>query len=440
MEFYNPLNKPILHIALPAIVANITVPLLGLIDTAISGHLGKTEYIGAISVGTMMFNLIYWNFSFLRMGTSGITAQAYGSKNPALAATTLIRAVSLALIISFAIIALQYPLQWIALKAIAPSQEVKQLAQSYFFICVWNAPAILSMMAIKGWFLGMQDSTRPMYISICVNVANIAASLVAVFVLKLGFIGIAIGTLIASYIGLFLALFYIIKKHKGILTRINWRETLEVRELGLFFNVNRDIFIRSLCLMLVTLFFTAQGARSGDVTLAANTLMMQLFILFSYFMDGFAFAGEALVGKYTGAKELNNRNRCIRQLFYWGTAIATLFSIVYATGLHQIFSLLTNDTTVIATAMTYYWWCVAIPFAGMAAFVWDGVFIGMTATRGMLIAIATASATFFCLFYLVPGENDNNRLWLSFIAYLAMRGISQTVLFFTHYDMNKQKP
>lgn len=431
------MNRKILNIALPAIIANITVPLLGFIDTSISGHLGKTEYIGAISVGTMMFNLIYWNFGFLRMGTSGITAQAYGSKDFGLAAHTLVRAVSLALLIAAAVILLQYPLQWIALKAISPSQEVERLALSYFYICVWNAPAILSMMAIKGWFLGMQDSTRPMYISIAVNVANIAASLMAVFVFKLGFIGIAIGTLIASYLGLFLAIFFLFKYHKGIFKDINWQLAIKLGDMRKFFNVNRDIFARSVCLMLVTLFFTAQGARSGDITLAANTIMMQLFIMFSYFMDGFAFAGEALVGKYTGAEDTENRSRCIRHLFYWGTAIAILFTVVYAFCLQPIFSLLTNDTAVTSTAMNFYWWCVAIPFAGMAAFVWDGVFIGMTETSGMLISIAIASATYFGLYFLLPEAPDNNRLWLSFISYLIMRGLAQTLLYFRYARKNR---
>lgn len=423
------MNKSILHIALPAIIANITVPLLGIIDTGISGHLGKTEYIGAISVGTMMFNIIYWNFGFLRMGTSGITAQAYGSKDFAQATITLLRAVTLAMLIALAIIILQYPIQWIALKAIAPSAEVHALAQRYFYICVWSAPAILSTMAIHGWFLGMQDSTRPMYISIIVNVSNIIASLIAVFVLDMGFIGIAIGTLIASYLGLFLGLFFIVQRHKSILKNINLREALKFNDMRRFFSVNRDIFVRSVCLMLVTLFFTAQGARSGDITLAANTIMMQLFILFSYFMDGFAFAGEALVGKFTGAGDISSRSCCVHALFGWGFAIAFIFTLVYALGLNFIFAMLTDDGAVIDYAQAFHWWCVAIPFASVAAFVWDGIYIGLTATRGMLIAIAIASASYFMIFFLLPESIGNHRLWCAFITYLAMRGITQTILY-----------
>lgn len=424
------MNKQILNIALPAIITNITVPLLGFIDTGIAGHLGETEYIGAISVGTMIFNLIYWNFGFLRMGTSGITAQAYGSEDFHLAGATLARAVFLSLFISFIIIILQYPIQWIAFTLIAPSLEVQELARTYFYICVWNAPAILATMAIHGWFLGMQDSTRPMYISISINIVNIIASATAVFVLDMGFVGIAIGTLIASHIGLFCSIFFIIKRHKTILCHINWAKTLKLGDMKQFFNVNRDIFMRSVCLMLVTLFFTAQGARSGDLTLAANTIMMQLFILFSYFMDGFAFAGEALVGKYTGAGDYANRSRCVRLLFGWGIGISIVFTLLYSTALHDIFILLTNDTAVIDTAMSYRLWCLVIPFAGVAAFVWDGVFIGMTATRGMLISIICASTAYFGTYFLLPGTIDNHRLWLAFITYLVMRGVAQSIIYF----------
>ncbi len=423
------MNRNIIHIAFPAIIANITIPLLGFIDTSIAGHLGNTVYIGAIAVGAMMFNLIYWNFGFLRMGTSGLTAQAFGANDLNEAARLLLRSSALALLISLTILILQYPLQWIALELIGPSPNVTKWAQSYFFVCVWNAPAILIMMAIKGWFLGMQDSTRPMFISIGVNIANIIVSLLAVFVFKMGFIGVAVGTVTASYIGLAFAIILIYRYHSDIIKLINWREALHIRDLKRFFSINSDIFFRSLCLMLVTLFFTARGARSGDVILAANTIIMQLFIMFSYFMDGFAFAGEALVGKYTGSADNDARSRCIRLLFIWGIGIAALFTISYAAGLKPIFYLLTNDQTVINAALDYYWWCIAIPFAGMAAFVWDGVYIGLTATRQMLVSIFIASLSFMAVYYLQPGEADNNRLWLAFITYLAMRGISQTFLY-----------
>lgn len=423
------MNKAILGIALPAIVANITVPLLGLIDMGIAGHLGRTEYIGAMSVGPLMFNLVYWNFGFLRMGTSGITAQFFGSGDMAGACRTLVRAIALALIIAVGIIVLQYPLQWLAMLAVDPSEEVAALARQYFFIGVWGAPAVLAMMAVKGWFLGMQDSRTPMIISIAVNVVNIVASVTAVYVLDAGFVGIAAGTVIAEYSGLALSAYFVVRRHGPDMAGIDLRSSLRGDNLRKFFSVNRDIFFRSACLMLVTLSFTAIGARSGDVTLAANALMIQLFILFSYFMDGFAFAGEALVGRFCGARKPSDLRRCVRLIFGWGSAVTAAYTIAYAFFTPTIFGLLTDDAVVIAHAIDYRWWCVAIPVAGMAGFLWDGVFIGLTATRDMLASIAVSYALFFAV-YLAPfGTADNDRLWGAFVGYLALRGIVQTLLY-----------
>lgn len=427
------MNRRILGIAIPAIIANITVPLLGLIDLSISGHLGSAECIGAIAVGSMMFSLVYQNFGLLRMGTSGITAQAFGSGDMRAAAVTLLRAALLALGIGIAILALQYPLQWLVLLAIGPSPEVLHLAKSYFFICVWGAPAILLMMSIKGWLLGMQDSRSPMFISISVNVANIIASVTAVYVLKMGFIGIACGTLISEYIGLAIALSIVLRRHSNILRSVRIAEALRRGSLGRFFSVNRDIFLRSVCLMTVTLSFTAIGARSGDLILATNAMMMQMFLLISYFMDGFAFAGEALVGRYCGARDYSTLRQCIRHLFGWGCVVMAVFAVAYGLFATQIFGILTDNAGVIATATAYRWWCIAIPLASMAGFVWDGVFIGLTATRGMLVSIAVACATFYVL-NIIPiysGIHSNHWLWLAFIAYLAMRGIVQTIYYIT---------
>ena len=284
------MNRLILRIALPSIVSNIIVPLLGLIDLAIAGHLGATAFIGAVSVGATMFNLTYWNFGFLRMGTSGMTAQAYGAGNFQEAYRILMRAIVLALTIGIAIILLQYPLKWILLYAISPGEEVHALATSYFDICIWGAPALLGTLAMSGWFLGMQNSFYPMAVSISVNIANIIASLLCVYSFGMGFSGIATGTLIAQWTGFamsFVLLHRMIRK-KRIPTSIDKRWMFH--NMGKFFRVNGDIFIRSVCLMLVTLFFTAAGARSGDLILAVNALIMQLFMLYSYFMDGFAFA------------------------------------------------------------------------------------------------------------------------------------------------------
>ena len=426
------MDRQILRIALPSIVSNIIVPLLGLIDLTIAGHLGATAFIGAVSVGATMFNLTYWNFGFLRMGTSGMTAQACGAGDLHEALRILFRSVTLAIAIGAAIIVLQYPIRWILLYAISPGEEVRGYVLTYFGICVWGAPALLSTLAVSGWFLGMQNSFYPMAVSISVNIVNIVASLLCVFVLGMGFAGIAVGTLVAQWAGFAISLILLAKtiRKKGIPVKID-RVGLFSR-MGRFFRVNGDIFMRSLCLMLVTLFFTSAGARSGDTVLAVNALIMQLFMLYSYFMDGFAFAGEALAGKFAGEGNIKALRRCTTRLFMWGTAVMLLFSAAYGLAGNGIMSLLTDDVSVLTAASPYRWWAAAIPVAGMAAFIWDGIYIGLTATRGMLAALFAATAMFFLCYYglelILPGIEPNFRLWTAFIVYLASRGIIQTLI------------
>lgn len=423
------IDRDILAIALPAIVANVTVPLLGLLDVGIAGHLGMAKYIGAVAVGAMMFNLVYWNFGFLRMGTSGLTAQAYGRGDRQAQAQVLKRAVTLGATIGMAVIILQVPLRQLALWLIGPSAQVVELATIYFSIGVWGAPALLTSMAIKGWLLGMQDSRSPMVISIGVNVVNIVVSLLAVYALGLGFKGIAIGTLVAEWSGLAGAVLLVARRHPWLSSMLSRCTASGTGSIARFFSVNSHIFLRSFLLMTVTLFFMSVGARSGDVTLAVNALIMQLFTLFSYFMDGFAFAGEALVGKHAGKGDRSAVRVTVRRLMLWGLVVASVYSLAYAVCPHLIFSLLSSDTAVVSTAMSYRWWATAIPLMGMAAFVWDGVYIGLTWTRGMLISMAVACAVFYGLFALLPPTLGNNRLWLAFITYLGMRGLVQSIVY-----------
>lgn len=425
------MNREILRIALPAIVANITIPLLGLLDTAIAGHLGDATVIGAIAVGSMLFNFIYWNFGFLRMGTSGMTAQACGADDMPQSARLLQQSSVLALIIALAIIVLQWPLQWLGFTVIGPSAEVLYLAHTYFYIVVWGAPPTLVMMSIKGWLLGMQDSKSAMYISIVVNVINIVASLLAVYAFGMGFVGIAVGTLLAQWLGLAYSLWLVWRKFGSVVYLIDWRRTLHLQGAGRFFRVNADIFLRSTLLMLANLFLVSVGARSGDLILAVNALMQQLNSLFAYFMDGIAFAGEALVGKYTGARNAARLRLCVQRLFVWAAVLTALFTLLYAYPQH-IFALLTDDVPVRVAAMDYRWWCALLPVCGAAAFVWDGVFIGLTYTRGMLWAVAVADVFFFALYFILPASMGNHRLWLAFVTYLAMRGVVQTILYRYH--------
>ena len=421
-------NKKILQIAIPSIVSNITVPLLGLIDVTIVGHLGSAAYIGAIAVGGMLFNIIYWIFGFLRMGTSGMTSQAYGRHDLNEVTRLLLRSVGVGLFIALILLALQYPIEKVAFTLIDTTDEVAQLSALYFRICIWGAPAVLGLYSFAGWFIGMQNSRFPMYIAITQNIVNIVASLCLVYGFNMKIEGVAIGTLTAQYAGLVMAYLLWIRYYGNLRKRIEWHSFFDRQAMYRFFQVNRDIFFRTLCLVIVTMFFTSAGAAQGEIVLAVNTLLMQLFTLFSYIMDGFAYAGEALAGRYIGAKNQTALRNTVHHLFYWGLGLSLIFTILYAIGGKEFLGLLTNDTSVISASDTYFYWALIIPLAGFSAFLWDGVFIGATATRQMLYSMLVASASFFGVYYAFHPLLGNHALWLAFLIYLSLRGVVQTFL------------
>lgn len=424
----NIINKRILQIAVPSIISNITVPLLGLIDVTIVGHLGAAAYIGAIAVGGMLFNIIYWIFGFLRMGTSGMTSQAYGKHDLDEVARLLLRSVGVGLLIAIILVALQYPIRKLAFTFIQTTEEVERLATLYFRICIWGAPAMLGLYGFAGWFIGMQNSRFPMYIAITQNIVNIAASLCFVYLFHMKVAGVAWGTLTAQYAGFLMALLLWRRYYGGLKKHVAWHEVLKKEAMLRFFQVNRDIFLRTLCLVIVTLFFTSAGAAQGEIVLAVNTLLMQLFTLFSYIMDGFAYSGEALVGKYVGANNQLALYRTVRQLFIWGVGLSTGFTLLYFFGGKSFLGLLTNEISVIREAGNYFYWVLAIPLTGFAAFLWDGIFIGATATRQMFYSMLVASGCFFLVYYSLHEWMGNHALWLAFIVYLSLRGIMQAAL------------
>ena len=421
-------NREILQIALPSIVSNITVPLLGLIDVTIVGHLGAASYIGAIAVGGMLFNIIYWIFGFLRMGTGGMTSQAYGRGDKAEMMRLLTRSTGVGMLIALTLIVLQYPIERTAFSLIETTPEVERLAATYFRICIWGAPAVLGLYSFSGWFIGMQNSRYPMFIAITQNIVNILMSLVLVYGLEMKIEGVAIGTLVAQYAGWLMAISLWMHRYKHLRPYAELRSLTDKGAMRRFFQVNRDIFLRTLCLVSVTVFFTSAGAAQGEVILAVNTLLMQLFTLFSYIMDGVAYAGEALAGKHIGADNRPALRTMVRQLFVWGIALALAFTLIYGIGGEGFLSLLTNEESVITASSTYFYWVLAIPLAGFAAFLYDGIFIGATATGLMLRAMFVASVAFFLIYFGCREAMGNHALWLAFITYLSLRGIVQGYL------------
>ena len=433
------MHRKIINLALPSIVSNITVPLLGLVDTAITGHMGEARYIGAIAVGSMIFNIMYWLFAFLRMGTGGMTAQAYGRKDFGEADLTGLRAICISSLIGLAIIILQYPLLHLVMWFIAPDENVTQLVYSYCYICIWGAPASLGLFALNGWFVGMQNTKIPMIISITQNVVNILVSLLLVYCLGMKIEGVASGTLIAQWAGFFMGCFFFLRKRREIPSDGNSRVSLscifESSAMKSFFTVNRDIFLRTLFLVSVNLYFVVAGAKGGEIILAVNTLLMQLFILYSYIMDGFAYAAEALCGRFYGAGDNASLKETIRKVFYWSMGLTAIYSIVYGVGGLDFLRLLTNEESVIIASEEYILWAILIPISGIVAFVWDGVFIGMTMTKGMLSGTFVAAIVFFITYFSLETTLHNHALWLAFILYLAARGVTQSV----YWHMKKIK-
>ena len=418
------MNKRILQLAVPSIISNITVPLLGLVDVAIVGHIGDAAYIGAIAVGSMLFNVIYWLFGFLRMGTSGMTSQALGRRDFAEVVRLLIRSLGIGVGIGLLFFILQRWIIGCGLWAMSPEVDVVELARRYCYVCIWGAPAVLGLYGFTGWYIGMQNTRIPMVVSLSQNVVNIVASLVLVFVCRMTVEGVALGTVIAQWWGLLMAC---------VLYRLNYRRLgrhlFDSEPLKRFFSLNRDIFLRTVCLVAVNLFFTAAGSRESTLVLAVNTLLMTLFTIFSYFMDGFAYAAEALSGKYYGAGNREAFREVVKRTMGFGVVVAILFTLLYTVGGENFLSLLTSDRQVVAAAGSYLGWAVLIPLAGMSAFVFDGIFVGITQSKSMLCSTAVASASFFGMYFALHPLLGNHALWLAFILYLVLRGIVLFVIY-----------
>jgi MATE family multidrug resistance protein len=409
-------------------ISNITVPLAGMVDMAILGHLESEIYIGAIALGTLIFNFIYAVFSFLRMGTSGFTAQAFGEDNK----TEQIALFGRSLIISLAggalLILLQYPVDLLGFYLIGGSEEVKSLARDYYCIRIYATPAMLGILALSGWFTGMQNAKYPMIIALAVNIINIVANLFFVLVLGMKSDGVAWGGLIAMYAGLLLGLVLFRNKYSFLLKFWSTAVFMKWQNIVRFFKVNSDIIIRTLCLISTFAFFTSRSAVMDDTVLAVNTVLLQFLFLFSNLADGFAFAAEALIGKFIGAGNRENLKKAIRHLFYWGLYISIPCSLLYFFAGGKIMSLLTDNSKVIETAIPYLFWIGLVPVITFAAFIWDGIYIGATSSVALRnTMIISTFLIFFPFFYLLTAFFGNHGLWLSLMLFMLSRGILLTI-------------
>lgn len=439
------INKEILRLALPSILANITVPLVGMVDIAVAGHLDSSAaaLIGGISIGSLIFDLLYWNFEFLRAGTGGMTSQAFGRKDWKECSSNLTRGVGFALMIAIAILLLQWPVQKLVFLCVNCSEEVKALALSYFFIRIWAAPATLCLMSIKGWFIGMQDAASSMFTDLIVNGVNIVVSLALALGVPgtgfhgIGFIGIAWGTVAAQYSGLFFAFVMIAVKYRKALghslTAEETKAAFKGNSLRQFFSVNGDLFVRSFCLIIIYLAFTSISARFGDVLLAACSVMMKLLMVFSYFTDGFAFAGEALVGKFYGMRSVPQVRSAVKWTFIWSMGIGMFFVGIYYFAGAPLFNLMTSDNIVVNAAMAFIPWLAVMPLVGCPAFTWDGIYTGATATKEMRNAAIGCLLTFCAVWFLgewtlkPQADSAVHLLFAAYFSHLVYRSIYQTV-------------
>jgi putative efflux protein, MATE family len=392
------LHKEVLRLAVPSILANITVPLVGMVDIAIAGHISDASAIGGIAIGAMLFDLLYWNFGFLRVGTGGMTAQAFGRGDFRGAREILVQSLTIAIGATLLIWALQWLFLRVAMALIPCSAEVAMFARRYFFIRIWAAPATLSLMALKGWFIGMQDTVSPMACDITVNVVNMAASFALAVWTPLGALGVAWGTLIGQYTGLLVAAILLQRKLKkgifGVQELPLLPSALRWSKLRRLFVLNGNLFIRALCFMVVYVGFTSLTSRYGDGPLAVGSIMMKLFMLFSYFIDGFAYAAEALTGRFVGARDSLNLRRSNRILFIWTLAIGAVFTLLYALTGEGMVRLMTSDASVISGSHPFLPWLVAMPLVSCLAFLWDGIFIGATAARPLRNSMIGAAVGF----------------------------------------------
>ena len=400
------INRDILKLALPSILANITVPIVGMVDVAVAGHLGPAgeagglgvgtaTLIGGIAIGSMLFDLLYWNFGFLRVGTGGLAAQAYGRGDRSECARVLTRSLGIALSCALLLIAIQWLFVKAAFLFVDCTQQVQELASQYFFIRIWAAPATLALMALKGWFIGMQDSVSAMLTDLSVNGMNILMSIVLALGISvgswhyegMGFAGVAAGTVAAQYSGLTVALVLLLTKYRrntlSAIGRSDLRGVFKGDQMRRFMNMNADLFVRSLCFIAIYIGFTVISARYGDTLLAVSSILMKLLMIFSYFTDGFAYAGEALVGRYIGAGDRTMYKESVKWTFVWSMSIALIFMGIYHFAGVPMLKMMTSDASVVNASREYLPWLLLMPVVGCAAFTWDGIYVGATASRQM---------------------------------------------------------
>jgi len=422
------MNRNILRLAIPNIISNLTVPLLTIVDLHLMGYLDSATFMGAVALGGTIFNLVYWGFGFLRMSTGGLTAQSYGAGDKQESSTILSRGLLITLLGSVFLLLLQVPIAKLSFFILSGSDQVTALAKNYFYVRIWAVPAAIGMMVLNGWFIGMQNAKYPMITSIVINIINIAVSIYFVRVLGWEEKGVAAGSVIAQYAGLILSFILLNKKYHKYLLLISIRKSLKFIELRRYMSVSSNIFIRTVCMIAVFTFFTSASASFGDIALASNTALLQYLMLFSYFLDGFGYAAEAITGKLVGAKMRERLIESTKKLMLWGVGFGISFSLVYFFMGDELMYVFTDEADVIAYAGNFLNWIIILPIISFGSYIWDGIFIGATASKSMRNSAIISSSLFFGIYYLLLSTLGNNALWLAMTLFMAARGITLTVM------------
>ncbi|MCA2013098.1 MATE family efflux transporter [Cereibacter sphaeroides] len=413
----------VLKIALPIVASNVTVPLLGLVDTAVVGQLGEAAPIGAVGLGAVILSAFFWMFGFLRMGTTGLAAQAHGAGDGAETSAILKRGLLIAFAAGFAMVVLQVPLAAAAFKLAPGSEGVESLAAQYLQIRIWGAPATIGMYALTGWLIALERTRAVMALQMITNFANIGLDLWFVLHLGWGVPGVALATLIAEWSGLLFGLWLVRDGLRVVGARIF--DAVKLRRMAM---VNSHIMIRSILLQACFTSFLFLSSGRGDLEIASNQILLQFLEVMAYLLDGFAFAAETLVGQAVGARSRDRLGRAVRLTSIWGVAGALLMSALFALAGPSIIDMMTTAADVREEARLYLPWVIAAPIIGIAAWMFDGIYIGATFTREMMVTAALSAATYALCVWASWGYG-NHGLWLSLMVFNAARGLSQAALY-----------
>jgi len=388
------------------------------------GHV-STLHLGAIGLSTMIFNFLYWNFGFLRMGTTGMVAQAYGANDNNEARELLIKFLLIGLCISLVLIILGPLLLEASINLLSVSDEQRPLVQEYFGIMIYGAPAILVSFCLMGWLFGMQNAVIPLIVTVIINSINIALSYYMVQNLGMGISGVAYGSLVAQYSGLILLVSFIIIKYRWLLDDFKWPKGNWLN----FARVNSDLFIRTVALTLAFSFFYRQSSTAGHLILASNVVLLQFLSWMSYGIDGFAYAAESLVGKYKGANDVGTLRLSIKRVFIWGGLLSLLYMTTYYFGFYRIARIFSDDAKVLDIIQNYRLWIALLPIGAFVCYIWDGILIGLTATKIMKNSMLLSLALYF-LSFLILRDISDNAIWISLALFLVVRGVIQSVYWY----------